>query len=134
MDFHLFSTTVPAHNLQQFAAALHGAWPFKECAYCHKFLRLEPGVNRANRLTCSHTCKQYLYNRRIESARQLHAQGRTVRQIAKELNVKPHGKKSSLEIVKTWIDKEHPCIGQPHSCPNNSWPVVKLTMPPSFSR
>jgi hypothetical protein len=90
----------------QFAAALHGAWPFKECAYCHKFFRLAPGVNRANRLTCSHTCKQYLHNGRVERARQLHAQGRTIRQIAKELNVRPQGQKSSVEIVKTWIVKD----------------------------
>jgi hypothetical protein len=87
----------------QFAAALHGAWPFKACACCHKFFRLAPGVNRANRLTCSHTCKQYLHNRRVERARQLHAEGRTVRQIVKELNVKTQGKKSNVDIVKAWI-------------------------------
>jgi hypothetical protein len=90
----------------QFAAAVHGAWPFKECACCHRFFRLQPGVNRANRLTCSHTCKQYLHNRRVERARALHAEGRTVRQIAKELKVKPQGEKSSVDIVKTWIDRE----------------------------
>ena len=90
----------------QFAAALHGIWPFKECACCRKFFRLEPGVNRANRLTCSHTCKQYLYHRRVERARELHAEGRTIRQIAKELNVKPQRNKPSIEIVKTWIDGE----------------------------
>lgn len=87
----------------QFAAALHGAWPFKECAFCHRFFRLAPGVNRANRLTCSHTCKQYLHNRRVERARRLHAEGRTVRQIVKELNVQPQGKKSNVEMVKAWI-------------------------------
>jgi hypothetical protein len=36
----------------QFAVALHGAWPFKECAYCHRFFRLAPGVNRASS-TCT---------------------------------------------------------------------------------
>jgi hypothetical protein len=90
----------------QFAAALHGAWPFKECAFCHKFFRLAPGVNRANRLTCSHTCKQYLHNRKIERARQLRADGRTIRQIVKQLKVMPNRKKSSLDIVKNWIHKE----------------------------
>jgi len=89
----------------QFAAALHGAWPFRECPCCHKFFRLVPGVNRANRLTCSRTCKQYLHNRRIERARQLHCEGNTPRQIVKELNVKPQGKKSSVDIVRTWIDR-----------------------------
>jgi hypothetical protein len=90
----------------QFAAALHGAWPFKECAFCHRFFRLAPGINRANRLTCSHTCKQYLHNRRVERARKLRAQGRTFRQIAHELNVKPRGEKSSVEMVKTWIARQ----------------------------
>jgi hypothetical protein len=87
----------------QFAVALHGGWPFKECAHCHKFFRLAPGVNRANRLTCSITCKQYLHNRRVEHACQLHAEGRTIRQIVKELNVQPHSKKSNVDVVKAWI-------------------------------
>jgi hypothetical protein len=89
----------------QLSAALHGAWPFQECAYCHKFFRLQPGVNRANRLTCSHTCKQYLHNGRVRRAQELHAEGWTVRQIAKELRVKPRGAKSNVEIVKTWIER-----------------------------
>ena len=90
----------------QFAAALHGGWPFQECARCHKFFRLQPGVNRANRLTCSHTCKQYLYDRRVQRAGELRAAGRTIRQIVNELNVKPRGKKSSSELVKSWIDRK----------------------------
>jgi hypothetical protein len=92
----------------QFAAALHGSWPFKDCAYCHKFFRLAPGINRANRFTCSITCKQYLHNRRVKLARALHAEGRTIRQIAKELNVKPRGKKTSADMVKSWIDRREP--------------------------
>jgi hypothetical protein len=87
----------------QFAVALHGAWPFQKCACCHKFFRLEPGVNRANRRTCSSTCKQYLHNSRVERARQLRAEGWTIRQIVKELSVKPQGNKSSSDIVKSWI-------------------------------
>jgi hypothetical protein len=90
----------------QFAAALHGGWPFQECARCHKFFRLQPGVNRANRLTCSHTCKQYLYDRRVQRAGELRAAGRTIRQIVKELNVKPRGKRSSIELVRSWIDRK----------------------------
>jgi hypothetical protein len=89
----------------QFAVALHGAWPFQECAYCHKFFRLEPGVNRANRLTCSSTCKQYLHNRRVERACELHAQGWTVRQIVRELNVRSQGQKTNVAIVTKWVGK-----------------------------
>jgi hypothetical protein len=90
----------------QFAAALHGIWPFRECACCHKFFRLAPGVNRANRLTCSGTCKQYLHKHKVERARELAGQGWPVRKIAKELNVKPRRDKSSVDIVKTWLDKK----------------------------
>jgi hypothetical protein len=90
----------------QLAAAMHGGWPFQECAYCHKFFRLQPGVNRANRLTCSQTCKQYLHNRRVQRAQELFAAGRTVRQIIRELNVKPNGSKASSALVKAWINRE----------------------------
>jgi hypothetical protein len=90
----------------QFAAALHGGWPFQECARCHKFFRLQPGVNRANRLTCSQTCKQYLHNQRVRRAQELAAKGRTIRQIIRELNVRPRGFKSSSALVKGWIDRK----------------------------
>jgi hypothetical protein len=90
----------------QFAAALHGGWPFRECAQCHKFFRLAPGVNRANRVTCSRTCKQYLYHRRVDAARRLHAKGRTDSQIVKKLHVRPQGNKSSTEIVKSWVTQD----------------------------
>jgi hypothetical protein len=89
----------------QIAAALHGAWPFKECAFCHRFFRLAPGVNRANRLTCSLTCKQYQHNEKVERASQLFNAGWTARQIAKELHVQPYRGKSSIDMVKTWIEK-----------------------------
>ena len=91
----------------QMGAALHGAWPFRECAYCHKFFRLAPGINRANRLTCSTTCKQYLHNRRVERARELDAEGWTIRQIVQELKIKPHGKKTSVDIVEAWISPKN---------------------------
>jgi hypothetical protein len=87
----------------QFAAAVHGTWPFQECAFCHKFFRLAPGVNRANRRTCSITCKQYLHNQRVAQARALRANGRSIPEIIKKLNVKPHRGKSASDIVKHWI-------------------------------
>ena len=92
----------------QLAAAVHGGWPFRECASCHKFFRLQPGVNRANRLTCSQTCKQYIHNRRVLRARELAAEGWTVPQIVRELKVKPNGAKSGSALVKGWIDRNYP--------------------------
>jgi hypothetical protein len=36
---------------------------------------------------------------------QLHADGWTIRQIVKELKVKPPDKKTSVDVVKNWIDR-----------------------------
>jgi hypothetical protein len=101
----------------------------QECAHCGKFFRLAPGVNRANRLTCSHTCKQYRHNRRVENARALHATGRTVRQIVKELDVKPRGTRSSVEIVKglDWPE----VTGEQPPMPRS--PVAEVPAPAWFS-
>jgi hypothetical protein len=52
------------------------------------------------------SCKQYLHNRRVQRARELHAEGRSLRQIAKELQVKPRGEKSAVEMVQGWIARE----------------------------
>ena len=93
----------------QFAAALHGGWPFQECAFCHRFFRLAPGVNRANRLTCSRACNLTCTTGRSERGTSpvFHAEGWTVRHIVMELKVQPQGKKSSLDIVNGWIRKRH---------------------------
>jgi hypothetical protein len=100
------------HNLLgamylQFAMALNVKSEFRECAVCRKPFRLSPGVNRANRLTCSETCKTYRYRGRIEKARELHGQGKTVREIVKELSVGQPGwnLKKKIETVKSWIAK-----------------------------
>jgi hypothetical protein len=104
--FVLMPQSLLGAMVYQFAAALHGAWPFQECAFCHKYFRLAPGVNRANRRTCSITCKQYLHNQRVEQARALRAKGRSIPEIVRELKVKPHRGKSGADIVKHWIESE----------------------------
>ena len=46
------------------------------------------------------------YNRRVQRAQELAAKGWKIRQIIRELHVKPHGSKSSSALVKAWIDRK----------------------------
>jgi hypothetical protein len=83
----------------QFALSVAHGWKYGTCPVCGRSFVLLPGVNRTNRVTCSTTCRTYLYRQRKDRARGLHAAGKSVKQIAKELNAKP-------ENVKSWIAKE----------------------------
>jgi hypothetical protein len=80
----------------QFAAAVAGDKSFEQCRSCGKWFELAPGVNRAGRLTCSATCRQRVYRGRMERARELHAEGRTVKEIAREVG-------SSVAAVRRWV-------------------------------
>lgn len=88
--------------LLQFAEALGGQHDYQRCAGCSRWFELAPGVNRADRLTCSDSCRQRFYRMRRERAVELNSQGKTARKIAKELG-------SDLKTVKGWINraKEH---------------------------
>jgi transposase len=55
-----------------------------------------PGVNRANRLSCSASCRQRGHRLRVKRAQELHAQGMTPREIAKVIG-------SGVKSVKHWI-------------------------------
>jgi hypothetical protein len=80
----------------QFALALAGDKNYQRCASCGKWFELLPGVNRADRQTCSQTCRTRLYRQRKERALALHAQGQTARAIARELD-------ANLDAVTKWI-------------------------------
>jgi hypothetical protein len=82
----------------QFAWAVAGNGQYRQCAACQKFFELSPGVNRANRSTCSDACRVRLSRERRERARQLHTEGRTVKQIAREIGSRP-------AKVQEWISQ-----------------------------
>jgi hypothetical protein len=83
----------------QLAQAIDGDRRYQACPVCHRWFELTPGVNRADRLMCSDTCRTKAYRLRKEKARQRHAEGRSARQIAIELE-------SNVETVKGWIEGE----------------------------
>jgi hypothetical protein len=59
-------------------------------------VRIASGVNRADKQTCSQTCRTRLYRQRKERAVVLHAQGKTARAIGRELDAK-------VDAVTKWI-------------------------------
>jgi hypothetical protein len=83
----------------EFAQALDKGWKYRQCPICRKSFQLAPGENRTNRLTCSNTCRTYLYRQRMDEARQLRQQGQSPAAIAKKLN-------TTVATVKKWIAKE----------------------------
>ena len=98
-------TYVPGGLLEamylQFAQAIgQGKRPqYRQCPVCERFFEVARGAARSNRKACSGTCRTYLYRRRMARARELHGEGKSTREIAKEL-------KANLSSVKKWIAKE----------------------------
>jgi hypothetical protein len=82
----------------QFADAIHGNKRYKRCEGCGRWFELSPSVNRADRLTCSDSCRVKLYRQRMRRAQEMHAKGITVAVIASELG-------SDVKTIKTWIKK-----------------------------
>jgi hypothetical protein len=85
--------------LLQFALAIDGEKSHQQCLVCRRWFELSPSVNRADRLTCSASCRVRLVKRRRERTLQLRAEGKSVREIAKETGAK-------VENVKRWIQEQ----------------------------
>jgi hypothetical protein len=80
----------------QLAAAVYGKRTPRRCQVCGRWFELAPGLNRSDRLTCSNTCRTRAYRQRQDRARQLAAQGKTFKTIAKELG-------ADTATVKKWV-------------------------------
>ncbi len=66
------------------------------CIRCGKRIEYAPGVNRADKTTCSDSCRSLLYRRRKKQAASMQAEGKTVKEIAEALG-------SDTNTVKGWI-------------------------------
>jgi hypothetical protein len=83
----------------QFAQAIGGNKKYQKCPTCGRWFELSPGVNRANKEFCSGTCRTKATRQRKERALQLHAQGKSVREIAREVE-------SGVDTVKRWVARK----------------------------
>jgi hypothetical protein len=80
----------------QFAQAIAEDKAFRRCAECGLWFELSPSVGRKDKRFCSGACRTRAHRGRREKAWQLHKQGRSARDIARELD-------SDAATVKGWL-------------------------------
>lgn len=81
----------------QFAKAIEGNRAFAQCAQCGRWFEVAAEA-RADAKFCKNACRFKAYRRRQSRARELAADGKSVREIAAELE-------SDVKTVKGWISK-----------------------------
>lgn len=80
----------------QFALGASADRKYRACSVCETWFELSPETARTSRLFCSNPCKSRGYREKQDRARQMFAEGKTFRVIAKELE-------SEIVTVKRWI-------------------------------
>jgi hypothetical protein len=85
----------------QFARVITGEAQYHPCRVCGRLIERSTGDHgvRADTVFCSNACKFKDHRARVRRAKELRAKGRTVRQIAKELE-------TSTDAAKNWIAKK----------------------------
>jgi hypothetical protein len=82
-----------------FALAVIGHKKYGACDVCGKPYEISPQVARTNRTLCSAACKARAHRQRRDLAIKLAAEGRTPRQIAKQVG-------SQLSTVQKWLTEK----------------------------
>jgi hypothetical protein len=92
----------------QFARALERNSRFRQCVECGIWFELAPGTARADKLYCSTACRIKAYRKRQAEAVRLHGEGRSLEDIACELDSDP-------DTVRGWIERKGASGGSPQS-------------------
>jgi hypothetical protein len=82
----------------QFADAIDKNVTYRRCQQCGTPFAVGAGTARRTKLFCSDACKSLHYRQRQATARSLHAEGRSLADIARRLN-------TDTETVRGWIEK-----------------------------
>jgi hypothetical protein len=83
----------------QFARAVERDSQFRQCAECGIWFELAPGTARSDKLYCSTPCRTKAYRKRQAEAVRLHAEGRSIEDIARQLENDP-------DTVRGWIARK----------------------------
>jgi hypothetical protein len=83
----------------QLAHAVAGNRPSRRCEVCRRWFELDPTRTRADRRTCSNTCRTKSYRQRQYRARELYGKGKSPCEIARALG-------SDVTTVKTWLKEQ----------------------------
>lgn len=88
----------------QFARAVDRDSQFRQCAECGIWFELAPGTARADKLYCSTPCRTKAYRKRQAEAVRLHGEGRSLEDIARDLDSDPG-------TVRGWIERKSASAG-----------------------
>jgi hypothetical protein len=83
----------------QFARAVERDAQFRQCTECTTWFEVAPGRGRADKQFCSTACRTRAYRKRQTEAVRLHGEGRSIEEIAYQLQSDP-------ETVRGWIERE----------------------------
>ena len=72
---------------------------YRRCETCGKPFEVTPAFNRSDRIYCSDNCRVKAYQARRKRAKEMRAEGHTLREIAKELEC-------NMETTKKWMEAE----------------------------
>ena len=92
----------------QFARAVERDSQFRQCAECGIWFELAPGTARADKLYCSTPCRTKAYRKRQAEAVRLHGEGRSLEDIARELDSDP-------DTVRGWIERKGARAARPRA-------------------
>jgi hypothetical protein len=96
----------------QFAQAVEQDLHYRRCSICGTWFEIAPGSGRSDKQFCSNACRTRAYRQRQEDALRLHHAGRSIEQIAHELE-------AETDVVRRWIEKAlaRPAISRPRGRP-----------------
>jgi hypothetical protein len=83
----------------QFARAVERDAKFRQCPECGTWFEVAPGRGRADKQFCSTACRTRAYRKRQAEAARLHGEGRSLEDIARELDSDP-------DTVRGWIERK----------------------------
>jgi Putative ATPase subunit of terminase (gpP-like) len=98
VDLRLRHADLLGFMFYQLGLALLGGRRFRRCAVCGKWSLLRPGVNRADRTTCSGYCRLRRCRQRRQQAEELHRKGWSPQKIAREIG-------SDVSKVTEWLSR-----------------------------
>ncbi len=96
---HLVPTTLHGALWLQLAQALANNKKFRACDVCGRWFELSPKTARTDKQHCTDACRSRAYRGRKVQARQMAAEGKKPKQIAKALG-------SDVTTIATWLQQE----------------------------
>ena len=88
----------------QFARAVERDARLRQCLECTTWFEVAPGRGRTDKQFCSTACRTKAYRKRQAEAVRLHGEGRSLEDIARDLDSDPG-------TVRGWIERKMPSGG-----------------------